>query len=229
MQTKNIITLKNHHYYVNDIPDDLKIGNNIAIDTEAMGLNNNRDRLCLVQFSFEEGEAHLVHFTKPKSEKSTNPNIQSYCEKSDYSMAKNLRKILVDPKILKIFHFARFDVAILQHYLNIKIENIFCTKIASRLVRTYTENHGLKDLCEELLNIKISKQQQSSDWGREILTKEQMEYASKDVIYLHQLMIKLNHMLEREGRSDIAKKCFEFIPTRASLDVGGWSDSILNY
>lgn len=196
-----------YHYY--DIPKDIEFYDSVAIDTEAMGLNNKRDRLCVVQLSSGEGDAHLVHFPEPKFQ------------------SPNLLKILNDSSIQKIFHFARFDVAILQHTLNIDIQNIYCTKIASRLTRTYTDLHGLKDLCLELLGIKISKQQGSSDWGTNQLTKEQIEYAANDVLHLHKLKLILDEMLIREGRLELAKNCFTYIPTRAKLDVLGWDDSLL--
>lgn len=193
-------------YYINDLPSDHNIKGDIAVDTEAMGLNNLRDRLCVVQIGDDSGNAHLVHFT----------NQQYDCP--------NLRRLLNDSAKVKIFHFARFDVAILKHYLGIDFTNIYCTKIASRLCRTYTDMHGLKDLCNDLLGIKISKQQQSSDWGAEKLTQEQIQYAATDVLHLHKLRDKLNGLLKREGRTQLAHKCFEFLPTRANLDLVGWID-----
>ncbi len=194
-------------YYQYDLPTDFKLEGDIAIDTEAMGLNNWRDRLCVVQISNGNGEAHIVHFPQRR-----------------YDASPNLKRLLGDPHRTKLFHFARFDVAILMHYLGIEFTNIYCTKIASRLSRTYSDQHGLKDLCAELLGIKLSKQQRSSDWGADLLTKEQMEYASYDVLYLHQLRAALNPMLIREGRMELAHKCFEFIPARAALDLSGWLD-----
>jgi ribonuclease D len=192
--------------YYNDLPDDFTIDGDIAIDTEAMGLNNHRDRLCLLQFSNGDDNAHLVQFSDKK-----------------YN-SPNLSKLLSDETRCKIFHYARFDIAIINKYLNIYFNNIFCTKIASKLARTYTDSHGLKELCRELLGIQISKQQQSSDWGNENLTKDQLEYAANDVIYLHKLRLKLIYMLEREKRYNIAKQCFEFLPTRVELDLLGWNE-----
>jgi ribonuclease D len=193
-------------YYKYDLPDSVKLEGDLAIDTEAMGLNNLRDRLCVIQISDGKGDAHVVHFPRPEFK------------------CVNLRKLLLDPKRTKIFHFARFDVAILQHYFAIELSNIFCTKIASRITRTYTDQHGLKDICQELLDIRISKQQQTSDWGAEELSKDQIAYAASDVLHLHALRDKLNQMLRREGREELARKCFEFIPTRAKLDTSGWLD-----
>jgi ribonuclease D len=172
-----------------------------------MGLNNLRDRLCVVQISDGNGDAHLVHFPT-----------------SDYS-CPNLKKLLQDKNRQKIFHFARFDVSIIEHYLGIQLENIYCTKIVSRLVRTYTDMHGLKDLCSELIDVKLNKQQQTSDWGAKELTKDQISYAAADVLYLHRIREKLNVMLEREGRQQLAQKCFDFLPTRASLDLMGWGET----
>lgn len=184
----------------------MELPGDLAIDTEAMGLNNHRDRLCVLQFSNGNGDAHLVQF-----------------EKGAYS-APNLKKLLSDKKTVKILHFARFDVAIAKHYLDIDLGPIFCTKIASRLCRTYTDSHGLKDLCREVLGINVSKQQQSSDWGAGELTKEQQEYAASDVLHLHQLRDRLSIMLKREGRLELAQKCFEFLPYRVELDLSGWQD-----
>lgn len=178
----------------------------IAIDTEAMGLQFHRDRLCTVQFCDAKKQSFIVQFENGKYD------------------APNLAKLLLDKDRVKIFHFARFDIAIIKHYLNIDIKEIFCTKIASRLVRTYSESHGLKELCKELLGIQISKQQQSSDWGIETFSKEQQEYAINDVIHLHQLRDILTGMLKRENRLDIAKQLFEFLPIRAKLDIMGWSE-----
>jgi ribonuclease D len=175
----------------------------VAIDTETMGLKPHRDRLCLVQLSSGNGKAHIVQF-----------------DQEEYK-ANNLISILQNPEILKIFHYARFDVAILEMYLNTATQSVFCTKIASKLVRTYTDRHGLKDLCKELLNIELSKQQQSSDWGTSKLTDEQMQYAASDVLYLHKIKDILASRLVREKREAIAKACFDFIGTRASLDLLG--------
>ncbi len=191
------------HFYKNDLPADVKFDSSIAIDTETMGLNIARDRLCLVQISSGDGNAHIVQF-----------------ENNNYA-APNLKKVLTNNIILKIFHFARFDLASLQHYLNIEITNIYCTKIASKLSRTYTDSHGLKSLCEELLGVEISKKQQSSDWGGTISDK-QLDYAASDVLYLHRLKEKLDVMLKRENRYDIFKACLEFLPSRVKLDMQGF-------
>lgn len=194
------------HYYKYDLPDDLILSGDVAIDTEAMGLKNHRDRLCAVQISNGDGNAYVIHFPKPK-----------------YNCPR-LAKLLSDESRTKIFHFGRFDIAILQHYLKIKIKNVYCTKIASKLCRTYTDHHGLKDLCHELLDVKINKQQQSSYWGAKSLSREQVSYAGSDVLYLHKLRLCLNEMLAREGRLDLAKQCFDFLPTRAELDLLGWNE-----
>ena len=190
----------------NDLPTGLKWDGSVAIDTETMGLLPIRDRLCVVQLSKGDGNAHLVVF-----------------DGNDYS-APNLKKLLTDPKTLKIFHFARFDVAVAKQYLDITVGPIYCTKIASRLVRTYTDRHGLKELCREMLGVDLSKQQQSSDWGSPTLTPEQCEYAASDVLHLHRLKEKLDAMLARTGRTQIAQSCFDFLPTRAALDLIGWDE-----
>ncbi len=192
--------------YQNDIPDDFHLPGDLAIDTETMGLQLHRDRLCVLQMSNGDGDCWLVHF-----------------DGSDYS-APNLKKLLQDENRGMIFHYARFDIAVIKKYLNVDIKNIFCTKIASKLVRTYTDYHGLKDLCRELLDISISKQQQSSYWGDSELSDDQKEYAAKDVVYLHSLRAILSKMLVENGRSKIAHKLFEFLPTRAELDIIGWND-----
>ena len=194
------------HFYQNDIPAGLNFGNSIAIDTETQGLLLQRDRLCLIQLSDGNGDAHLVQF------------------KANQFEAPNLRKVLNDPRSVKIFHFARFDIAAIKAYLGITCSPVFCTRIASRLTRTYTEKHGLKDICAELLGIEISKQQQQSDWANAELTNEQQEYAASDVLYLHQLMKILNDRLIRENRADIAQACFDFLPFQAELDLEGWGD-----
>lgn len=191
--------------YQNDLPDDLKFSKSIAIDCETMGLNIMRDRLCLVQISSGDGNAHLVQFQ---------PN--------NYA-APNLKKLLNDDNIQKIFHFARFDLAALKYYLQVNIKNIYCTKIASKLVRTYTEAHGLKSLCDELLDVEISKKQQSSDWGNTKITSKQIKYAASDVLYLHQIQEVLDKMLIRENRQEIFKSCLEFLPTRVDLDLSCFS------
>ena len=190
----------------NDLPSGFNISGDIAIDTETMGLNLQRDRLCLLQISNGNGNAVLINFI--------NKNYD----------APNLKKLLLDKSKMKIFHFARFDLAAIKQYLQVDLENIFCTKIASKLVRTYTDSHGLKDLCRELLGIQISKQQQSSYWGSDNLSKDQKEYASKDVVYLHQIRDILHEMLVKENRLVIATKIFAFLPVRAQLDLMGWND-----
>lgn len=192
--------------FQNDIPSDFTIDGDIAIDTETMGLNFMRDRLCVLQFSNGEDSAYLVKFTG-----------------QNYS-APNLKKLLLDKNRVKIFHFARFDLAVIKYYLKIDLENIFCTKIASKLVRTYTDMHGLKELCRELLAIQISKQQQSSYWGAQELSKDQQEYAARDVLYLHRLRDILTKMLIDHERFDMANRLFAFLPTRADLDLMGWNE-----
>ncbi|MCY4034322.1 MAG: ribonuclease D [Hyphomicrobiales bacterium] len=192
-----------HH---NDIPDDFEAANSVAVDTEALGLNPKRDPLCLVQLRTETGPAHLVRL-----------------ERSNYN-APNLKALLTNPDIVKIFHYARFDLGMLRHHLGIAVAPVYCTKIASKLARTYTDRHGLKDLLRELLNIDISKQQQSSDWGAAKLSKQQLEYAATDVEHLHALHDKLQDILEREGRDALARKCFEFLPTQVELDLAGWPE-----
>jgi len=190
----------------NDLPEDIKLGKSIAIDTEAMGLNHQRDRLCLVQLSNGNGLCHLI--------KINDTNFKPY----------NLIKIIKNKKVLKIFHYARFDVGILKHTYGVDIQNIFCTKIASKLVRTFTDKHGYQDLCKELLNKKITKIEQTSDWGSNKLTLEQQRYAAIDVLYLHKIKEQLNKMLIREDRVKIAQACFDFIPFRTDLDLQGWDD-----
>ena len=192
-------------YYENDLPENLDLGNIVAIDTETMGLNPSRDRLCLVQLSSGNGVCHLVKIIDLRKK----PN--------------NLLKLLNNSKVQKIFHFARFDVAVLKHTYKTNIKNIYCTKIASKLARTFTDKHGYKDLCKELLNEIISKVEQSSDWGGK-LSKDQKQYAASDVLHLHKLKKKLDLILERENRINIAKACFEFISHRADLDLYGWQD-----
>ena len=192
-------------YYENDVPENIDFGNIIAIDTETMGLNPARDKLCLVQLSSGNGTCHLVKIIDLRKK------------------PKNLIKLLKNRNITKIFHYARFDVAILKHNFKININNIYCTKIASKLVRTYTDKHGYKDICKELLNETISKAEQSSDWGSK-LSKNQKIYAATDVLHLHKLKKKLDIMLKRENRTNIAKACFEFISFRTDLDLCGWHD-----
>ena len=200
-----------HHIYENDLPDNFVCASSIAIDTEAMGLLHKRDRLCVVQLSNNDNSAHLVKF-----------------DGKNYS-APNLKKILSDKKILKIGHFLRFDVAILKHYLGELPVNLYCTKIASRLARTYTDRHSLKELCFELLDVRLNKAKQTSDWGSATLTKEQVSYAASDVIYLHDIKEKLDIMLKREGREALAKACFDFLPHRVELDLCGWEYDIFSH
>ena len=191
--------------YQDDLPTSLKLGPNVAIDTETMGLNPSRDKLCLVQLSSGNGVCHLVKINNLKNK------------------PINLIKLLKNNKILKIFHFARFDIAILKHTYKINIKNVYCTKIASKLARTYTDKHGYKDLCMELLNKSISKVEQSSDWGGK-LTLEQQKYAATDVLYLNKIKNKLDRILEREGRIKLAQSCFNFIEHRTNMDLLGWAD-----
>ncbi|MFL6731736.1 MAG: ribonuclease D [Sphingomicrobium sp.] len=196
------------HLHEEDLPADVRFAEGpIAIDTEAMGLVPGRDRLCLVQLSDGKGDEHLVQFRRG----------------SDYS-APNLKALLADSQRLKLYHFARFDIGIMQAYLGIMAAPIYCTRTASRLVRTYTDRHGLKDLVKELLNIDLSKQQQTSDWGADELSDAQRDYAASDVRYLHQLKAKLDERLAREERTLLAQACFDFLPTRALLDLAGWPE-----
>jgi len=189
-----------------DLPDGLDLGPIVAIDTETLGLNPHRDRLCLAQLSSGDGVCHAVQFA------------------ADGYAAPNLKRLLGDPKALKLFHFARFDVAMFQRYLGVTCAPVYCTKIASKLVRTYTDRHGLKDLVKELLGVDISKEQQSSDWGAAKLTDKQLSYAAGDVAYLHRLKEVLDEMLAREGRAELAQACFDFLPSRAALDLAGWAE-----
>jgi len=197
----------NVHLHHGDLPAGLSFGSSVAIDTEAMGLNPARDRLCLAQLSAGDGNCHLVQFAP-----------------GEYD-APRLQALLADPHVLKLFHFGRFDIAILRQYLGALAAPVYCTKIASKLVRTYTDRHGLKDLVRELLNIDLSKEQQSSDWGADELSEKQLAYAANDVAYLHQLKTALDAMLAREGRTQLAKACFDFLPTRAELDLAGWEET----
>ena len=192
--------------YRGDLPADFDPGSSIAIDTETLGLKPGRDKLCLVQISTGDGNAVLVQIDR------------------DTFAAPNLKALLVNPAVTKIFHFARFDVAVLKHYLGVDTYPLYCTKIASKLVRTYTDRHGLRDLIKELLGVELNKQQQSSDWGAHVLSEAQKQYAALDVVYLHEVKARLDQMLEREGRGAIAKSCFDFIPTRAALDLNGWAE-----
>jgi ribonuclease D len=192
--------------YRGDLPADFNPGPSIAIDTETLGLKPGRDKLCLVQISTGDGNAVLVQIDR------------------DTFAAPNLKALMANPSVTKIFHFARFDVAVLKHYLGVDTYPLYCTKIASKLVRTYTDRHGLKDLIKELLGVELNKQQQSSDWGAHVLSEAQKQYAALDVVYLHEVKHRLDQMLEREGRTAMATACFDFIPTRASLDLGGWAE-----
>jgi ribonuclease D len=194
------------YLYKNDLPDGLDLGRSVAIDTETLGLNPFRDRLCLAQLSAGDGICHAVQFEPGRYE------------------APNLKRLLADPRTLKLFHFARFDVAMFKRWLGVTTEPIYCTKIASKLVRTYTDRHGLKDLVKELLGVELSKEQQSSDWGTANLTEKQLAYAANDVAYLHKLKEALDAMLAREGRTELAQASFAFLPTRAELDLAGWGE-----
>ena len=189
-----------------DLPNGLDLGPSVAIDSETLGLNPQRDRLCLVQLSSGDGSAHMVQFEAGKYD------------------APNLKRLLTDPSVMKLFHFARFDVAMFKQYLGVVTAPIYCTKIASKLVRTYTDKHGLKDIVKELLNVDLSKEQQSSDWGAPELSEKQLAYAANDVAYLHRLKDVLDSMLAREGRTALAKACFEFLPSRSELDLAGWGE-----
>ncbi|WP_404423424.1 ribonuclease D [Thalassospira australica] len=193
-----------HH---GDLPGGLDLGKIVAIDSETMGLNPHRDRLCVVQLSAGDGDAHLVKFDGENYE------------------APNLKKLLADPSVLKLFHFGRFDIAVMDKYLGVRCAPVYCTKIASKLVRTYTDRHGLKDLVRELVGVNLDKQQQSSDWGSADLSDEQIAYAASDVLYLHKAKEELDRRLAREGRTELAQACFEFLPTRATLDLSGWEET----
>ncbi|KEJ96938.1 ribonuclease D [Pseudosulfitobacter pseudonitzschiae] len=196
-----------NYLHTSDLPDDLDLGPVVAIDCETMGLNPHRDRLCVVQLSAGDGNAHMVQIMKGQTE------------------APNLCALLEDPEVLKLFHFGRFDIAAMLNTFGAVAAPVYCTKIASKLVRTYTDRHGLKNLAQELLGVDISKHQQSSDWGAAKLTDAQLDYAASDVLYLHRLREALNKRLLREDRMDIAQACFDFLPTRAKLDLAGWPDT----
>jgi ribonuclease D len=196
-----------NHFYRKDLPDGLDLGPVVAIDTETMGLNPHRDRLCVIQLSGGDGDAHIVQIVKGQTE------------------APNLARMLADPDTLKLFHFGRFDIAMLLNAFGVLTAPVYCTKIASKLVRTYTDRHGLKVLLEELLHVDISKQQQQTDWGAEDLTEAQLDYAASDVLYLHRLKDKLDARLAREGRTELAEAAFSFLPTRAKLDLMGWPET----
>jgi ribonuclease D len=189
-----------------DLPADQSYGDSVAIDTETLGLNPHRDRLCVVQLSGGDGTADVVQI------------------EAGQRSAPRLQQLLADPRVKKLFHFGRFDIAVMFHAFGTMADNVYCTKIASKLVRTYTDRHGLKELCRELLGIDLSKQQQSSDWGAEALTDAQVAYAASDVLHLHALKTKLDVLLAREGRAPVAQSCFDFLPTRARLDLMGWPD-----
>ena len=191
-----------------DLPADVVFDGDIAVDTETMGLDPHRDRLCLVQLSDGRGDEHLVRFAAG----------------SDYA-APRLRALLADPNRVKLFHFGRFDLAVIEKYLGVRAAPVYCTKIASKLVRTYTDRHGLKELVRELVGQEVSKQQQSSDWGADDLTPAQLDYAASDVRFLHRMRDVLNERLAREGRTDLARACFDFLPTRAALDLAGWAET----
>ena len=195
------------YLYHNDLPDGLDLGPSVAIDTETMGLDPRRDRLCLVQLSAGDGNAHLVQIAKGQQN------------------APNLERLLTDPGTLKIFHFGRFDIAAMENAFGVTTEPVYCTKIASKLIRTFTDRHGLKYLLQELVGVDVSKQQQTSDWGAEDLTEAQMDYAASDVLYLHRLKEELDRRLAREGRAELAAACFDFLPVRARLDLLGWQDT----
>jgi ribonuclease D len=189
-----------------DLPADLSFGPVVAVDTETMGLNPHRDRLCLVQLSAGDGNAHLVQIPRGPVK------------------APRLAALVADPEVVKLFHFGRFDIAALEHALGVRCEPVYCTKIAAKLTRTFTDRWGLRDLCKELLGVEISKQQQTSDWGAEILSDEQLAYAASDVLHLHALKAKLDALLEREGRTELARAAFAFLPSRARLDLAGWPE-----
>ena len=189
-----------------DLPEGLDLGPVVAVDTEAMGLNPHRDRLCLVQLSAGDGECHLVQFRR------------------SHYRAPNLCRLLANPGVEKMFHFARYDLAVIRQYLSVLCRPVYCTKIASKLARTYTDRHGLKDLCQELLGIELSKQMQSSDWGAAELSEAQLSYAAGDVLYLHDIRRRLDGMLARESRQALAAACFAFLPERAELDLAGWGN-----
>ena len=193
-----------NHLHEGDLPDGLDLGPSVAVDSETMGLRLGRDPLCVVQLSAGDGDAHVVRLRRP-----------------DYD-CPNLKRLLADPDVLKIFHFGRFDIAMFLHHLKVTTAPVYCTKTASKLARTYTDRHGLKDLTKELLGVDISKQQQCSDWGAEVLTPEQVSYAASDVLNLHALKQKLDEMLVREDRTELAKACCDFLPWRAKLDLAGW-------
>ncbi|MEI7713181.1 MAG: ribonuclease H-like domain-containing protein [Rhodospirillales bacterium] len=211
MSTTQFMANATIHLHRHDLPDGLSLGPIVAVDTETMGLRPHRDRLCLVQMSSGDGHAHLVQLIPPAlGGRGFN--------------CPNMARLMADPAVIKLFHFARFDVAVLQHSLGITVAPSYCTKIAAKLVRTFTDRHGLKDLCKELLGVDLSKQQQTSDWGATELTSEQLAYAASDVLYLHRLWEKLDALLVREGRRQLAQECFDFLPTRGRLDLLGYEE-----
>lgn len=194
-------------YHVGDLPAEVDLGPLVAVDTETMGLSLVRDRLCVVQLSAGDGNAHVVHFPTPQYD------------------APNLKRLLADPAVTKLFHYARFDLGMIRKHLGVRCAPVWCTKLASKLTRTSTDRHGLKDLCRELLGVDLSKQQQTSDWGAAALTAEQLAYAASDVLYLHQIKARLDQLLDREGRRQVAESCFAFLPTRAELDLLDWAET----
>ncbi len=194
------------HYHQGDLPAGLDLGAVVAIDTETMGLSLTRDRLCVVQLSSGDGNAHVVHFPEPRYD------------------APNLVRLFGDDRVVKLFHFARFDLAMISRHFDVVCRPVFCTKIASRLTRTNTDRHGLKDLCRDLLGVELSKQQQTSDWGAPSLSPDQLAYAASDVLYLHALKAQFERLLDREGRRALADACFRFLPDRSELDLAGWDE-----
>ena len=194
------------HLHEGDLPDDLDLGPVVAIDSETMGLRFRRDPLCVVQLSAGDGDAHVVRLNRPSYD------------------CPNLKRLLTDPKVLKLFHFGRFDIGMFQLHLGVETRPVYCTKIASKLARTYTDRHGLKDVVRECAGVELSKAQQSSDWGAAVLTPAQLEYAASDVLYLHAVRTRLDEMLAREGRTELAAKLFDFLPTRSALDLAGWDE-----
>ena len=195
------------HFHEGDLPNGLDLGPEVAIDSETMGLRFRRDPLCVVQLSAGDGDAHVVRMNRPGYD------------------CPNLKRLLTDPAVLKLFHFGRFDIGMFQLHLGVETRPVYCTKIASRLARTYTDRHGLKDVVRELVGVDLSKAQQSSDWGAAELSPAQLEYAASDVLYLHAAKVKLDEMLEREGRAELARQCFDFLPSRSALDLAGWDET----
>ena len=195
------------HFHEGDLPNGLDLGPEVAVDSETMGLRFRRDPLCVVQLSAGDGDAHVVRMARPGYD------------------CPNLKRLLTDPKVLKLFHFGRFDIGMFQLHLGVETRPVYCTKIASKLARTYTDRHGLKDVVRELVGVDLSKAQQSSDWGAAELSPAQLEYAASDVLYLHAAKIKLDEMLAREGRAELARQCFDFLPSRSALDLAGWDET----